>query len=222
MLNTSTTTEIVSRSEVTLGKIKEGVDGFRTESASLHASTRQDIEGLSSRVEKLSGLSEDQSETFKSILGQLQYLSNAEAKPKSEYCEVPEMPTTSAGNRNGGAPDEDSMKDVDEELGASLERLCNLAATKERTFFSTEAQDIIEDVELLLNVVSSTRKTRDRKDRGKKRRWSQDYDSDSYVPNDNEHQYKPGIKRLKGVLATSQCITVNSKGACLIGCHDKR
>ena len=222
VLNTSTTTEIVSRSEAALGKVKEGVDGFRTESAALHASTRQDIEGLSSRMEKLSNLSEEQSETFELILGQLQYLLTTDAEKQPRGSEVHEMPATSAKNWNSRALNEDSMNQAEEELGASLERLCSLAVTKERTVFSKEAQNIIEDVELLLNAVSSTREARDCKDRGKKRRWSPDYGSDSDVLNDEEHQYKRGVKRLKGVLATSQCITVNSKGVYLVHCHDKR
>ena len=222
LLSSSATTEIVSRSEATLGSMKEGVEGFSEESASLHASTRQEIQGLSTRMEKLSNLSEDQSEKIKSVLEHLQCLINAEAKQKSHDFEVHKMPATSADDSKGRLSDENLMQENDDELRLSLERLCTLATAKERTLFSSEAQDIIEDVELLLNAVSLKGEIYDLEDGGKKRRRSQDCDLDSDVPNSEVPQYKHGIKRIKGVLATSQSIVVNPKGAYLADCSNRQ
>lgn len=220
-LNASTTTGIVSRSESSLGRLEEGVEGLCRESVSFHTSTCQDIEGLSARMEKLSYLSEDQSGKLASVLEQLQYLTNAEAKKKSQDSEAHGMPTTSADDKKSRASDENQMQEHDEELKSSLERLCRHAGAKEKTIFSEEAQHIIEDIELLLNAVSSTMETCSYESRGEKRRWCRDYDSDSDAPNDKAPQYKRGIKRIKGVLATSQCILVNPKGALIEVCYNE-
>ena len=85
------------------------------------------------------------------------------------------MPETSGNDGNGDAREENSKEELEEELAASLQRLSSLAAGKERTVFSREAQDIIDDIERLLNAVSSTMETRNREGSGNRRKRNHTY-----------------------------------------------
>ncbi len=215
MINGSATAEIASRSEATLNQMRDRLDSADT--SSLHTSTRQRVEELSRGVEKLANMSEAQCETMKTTIGVLQDLCVTETSHNFQGSKVHQLPQTSSDGE-----DQHHSEEPEEELRASLKRLCSLAAGTERTVFSRDAQDIIDDVEELLNVVSSIMEIRNHAGSGNKRKRNGTNCRDQNDPSDEELQYKSGVKRIKGFLATSQCIAVNSKGMCTAGCQNKR
>lgn len=186
-------------------RIKDGVIGARGDSASCHAVTHQKIEELSSGVDELSNVSTGQSKKIEEMLGQLQDLI---AKHSNQGTRIWEVPEKSDDGGNGRTPATQQTKKSEEGLGNSLARLRRLAAEKERSFYSSEAENIIDDIEQLLNAASSMAKTSIRKRNGKKRKRNQDQYTDSDLSDDDELQRR-GIKRIQGFLATSQCLVVN-------------
>lgn len=150
-------------------------------------------------------MSTDQSQKIEEMLGQLQDLI---AKHSNQGTRIWEVPDKSDDSGNGGTTATKKTKNSEGELGASLARLRRLAAEKERSFYSSEAEDIIDDIERLLNAASSMAKTSASKMNGKKRKRNQDQNMDSDASDDDELQRR-GIKRIEGFLATSQCLVVN-------------
>lgn len=174
--------------------------------------TLQRVEALSSGVERLSNMSEVQAQKMKAAIGLLQDLCITETSQRLRAPNIYDSHETLGADEENGVPDEHPREEREEELRTSLKRLCSLATGKKRNVFSREAQDIIEDVEQLLYAVTLTTKSGNREGRETKRKRKKTSNRDRDEPSDEETECKRGIKRLKGFLATSQCIAVNSNG----------
>ena len=213
-LDTSATTEMVMFSEASLSQVKENMEGIKIDPALFYASTCQQIKELNSGINRLLNMSTDQSDTLRTIVPQLQDLIATEAYNKFQGNRIHELPERSVSGTedNHTASTEYTREDPEEELVASLKRLYSLAADIEKTFFAREAQDIIDDVEQLLDAISSIVETRSGTGNGRIRNLNHTYCRDIEAPKEESSESKRGFKQIKGFLATSQCITVNSKG----------
>jgi len=183
-------------------RIKDGLAGARADSAAWHATTHQRIEELSSGVDALSNVSTGQSRKIEEMLGQLQDVIATTLNQGTRIWEVPET------SENDRTPAANQKEEFEEDLGASLARLRGLALEKEKSFYSKAAEDIIDDIEQLLNAVSSVTEASTSRRNGKKRKRNKDQDIDSDLSSDEELQHR-GIKRIEKLLGTTQCLVVN-------------
>ncbi len=212
VLNNSAIARTAPPSETTLSQIKYGLEDSQAGTAFSQATTRQCVKEWSNGVEKVRNMSEAQAGTLKAAIELRQDLCPTESSRNLQGSKIHEPSKASADGENDRAQDKLPTEETEEELRTSLERLCSLAAGKERTVFSREAQDIMDNIEHLLNVVSSMMEIRNQKGSEKKRKRQETHCRDHDEPGDEDSQCKRGVKRMKGLLATSQCIAVNSNG----------
>ena len=159
----------------------------------------QSLGTLGDRLENVESMSVEQSTTLSNILELLkqQFPTNPQSKTTEPACSVPvEMLDNEALDQHDG-------------LQTALRRLSDLAEEKEKILFSTDAEEIIHDIEQMFftptDIDKITKTLADKK--GKRRRHSSESDCD-----DDNPKYQRDLKQLKGLLTASHCVVVNDKG----------
>lgn len=215
-------TQIVlsTKSSNTLESTKTAVDQLNDNVRALETTantSQQDaclaLEQLSNKMQHLSGLPTAQSELSATCNAILELLKQQlPAKPQISAAKtlqdeaVPPRAAETFEEMELEGKSHDSSDD-DDDLLCALDRLRQLAKENEKTMFSEEAEAIIHDVQHISDLLFEAEEDGSRKERkGKRPRKS--YESDM----DDDLLYQQEVKRIKGLLAVSHCISINEKG----------
>ena len=179
-------------------------DSMDQQNQSLSQASHQAANQLSAKLEGLSKVSHEQSETVIHLLRQMQQQNNLhhveESIPAST--EIPRYIPAQGNSFQHHHHVECEMKD-------NIDRLYLLAPKEPQTISSDEVQSIIEDLESILNVViAKEEEAISLQQRSLKRKRDQ-YD-DSPVSN-SETQYWRDVKRVRRILSASDSVIVNDK-----------
>ena len=134
-------------------KVNNDIKTLSVDSAASHEKTRQEIAGLSSKMGEFSSMSTSQHESLLAKLEQLEHQITTPAHPDADKLEI-RAKTRDDIKEEAHRKAALEANESEAELKASLQRLYLLARKKEKTAFSAEAQNIIDDLDKILNVVS--------------------------------------------------------------------
>ena len=188
-------------------------DSFRGLKATLEASnsdTHQLLEHLGDKVQDLSGLSSEQSETLIITCNAILNLLKQHVFDKPHCCVTDPSESASTKGHQGIYGDGEIYKILDEDeddIRECLDRLCQLAKETEKTVVSEDAETIINDLQRLFDLLSMAEMQSAKDSKGKRRRESFESKTDDEVL-----QQRRGVKRMKSLLTSSQCIALNGKG----------
>jgi hypothetical protein len=167
-------------------------------------------ESLRQRLDDLTSISKDQCGTLLEKLAELQKqvedLKSAKVQPP-ERRPPPRVEVTD--NWRQREEEDHENNDRITELSESITRLSSLATTPRKTLFSEEAQSIISDLEKTLILVSKEAKPCETKETRKRK---SEQESDLEVEASPEYQTELDLRRMHGLLISSQLITVNQVG----------
>ena len=169
---------------------------------------REALDKATDQLDSVGSMSSKQSEMLHFALGLLQQLvlssSHGKAVGGIEQSQQTMPDDVDMDGDQFQATDDDGLQDA-------LDRLCRTAKDKERTVFSAEAEELIEDIELILTSLmdaeASTTFPKDEK--GKRKRGS--LDDDIQVDAEPNMQNLRDVKRVKGLLSAAHCFGLNSK-----------
>lgn len=165
---------------------------------------------LGDRLDDLTSMSKEQGDV---LLEKLLQLQRQVEELKSSTAKVSDKTHSRTGlSHSLGQEQKDKghAESLEVELSQSIDRLCSLASKPRGTLYSHEAHGIISDIEKILSLVAieassiETNKTR-------KRKIDQMTDANAIV----ESQPELDIRRMQGLLTSSQLISVNERGASL-------
>jgi hypothetical protein len=181
------------------------VKGLGAKLETSNAGTRQVLEQLGDKVQDLSGWSTEQSETSNAMLVLLKQLVSG----KSQLLDAASGTASASNNRNARNVEESTETSDEDEDGIRecLDRLCRLAEETDRTVYSEDAETIVDDLQSLLDLLSKAGKHSRKDKKGKRRRESHDG-----ATNDEALKNQREVKRMKGILSASQCISLNGRG----------
>lgn len=165
----------------------------------------QAAESLSERLTAIPNMSQNQGEILLEKLVQLQTQVEELRSAVDQASKI--HPSTVEFSDNLRKKDENSYPS--KELSECVNRLCSLATKPKRTVFSYEAQCIISDIEKILIMVSKRSKFAEKNEKRKvDQRTELEYSKAS-----KGSQQELDLKRMQGLLTSSQLISVNQQGA---------
>lgn len=183
---------------------------FESNSSAAQRSTEQALDVLGKKIDSMPSLSQNQFDIIKGMLEQL----SIQQEPKIDG----RQSNSSQPSSTISEVDEDSVCDINSSYTASstsslnlgtfsssilpsITRLCRLVDHKEKTVGSSQAAEIIEDLETLLETIRDESPAIG----GQKRKRD-----------DEAEVAKSDIKRVKGLLNSAYHITVNNESKFLI------
>ena len=213
-----------------LGRLQQDVEALGQTSASHMAlsqqtasTAREDTEkmslaitSMSGKVDSLSSISQVQYETLQGMLRQLlaaqtprELVSHHKDRKDStnlrtEKDETPTETITKNQNEPFG-----KLQEPSEHLSESISRLWSLASTKDATYHSEDAQNIIHDLGELISAALDIAKRTPQASRNLKR--SADHDQKDA---ESSHTNERDLKRVRGLIAASPSLRVTKKGMC--------
>ena len=205
MLSTATSST-GSGTKAGVDQIQEIVQDLRATSQASNHSTRKALDDMSERMQGLAGLTADQSSTLSSILELLkqQAVDRLLQKAAESSPHRPTSPSDGSGTESM-VPQNSEEADLEE----AIDRLCGFVNEKDKVLFSAEADLLICDIEKLLVFLSENIKSHKAVQTTGKRKALPDNTNSG----DNQDlQYRREVKRMKGLLTSSDCVAINGKG----------
>jgi hypothetical protein len=193
-------------------RLEEAAAGARSDARQIS----QSIASMSDRLDGLNSISQDQYKTLQGMLEQL--LSNQKVQDASDH----PRSTTACFPTDGGINNPEGITEDEEEEAAngpnssseqlveSLHRLWTLTSATDTTFFSEDAQNIIDDLEKLLSAASEDN-AKGKLKASRKRQLQELYDHNDA----DDLQDGRDLKRVRGLLTASQSIQLANKGVYL-------
>lgn len=159
---------------------------------------------LSAKIESLSKVSQEQSDTIIQLLRQI------EQQHKSHLVEDYSAASTETPYHTSALADpSDRHQHVSRDTRGTIDRLCVLASKKPQTVTSDEAESIIEDLESIVNIVIAKEENEEALSlHGVYGHRKRNLHSNSPVV-DFDKQYWRDAKRVRKILLASQSITIN-------------
>ncbi|KAL8751455.1 MAG: hypothetical protein Q9184_006067 [Pyrenodesmia sp. 2 TL-2023] len=188
--------------------MNNSVQAFGTTANTSH----QSLEQLSDMVQNLSGMSTAQSEILNTICNAILELRKQQvpAAEVSQHNGIPsEGPTYSEEMEMEMEIDTETQDSSDDGNGLLhvLDRLCHLAQEIGKTVFSEEAEKSIHDIQDIFELLLQAEEQEHGRESKGKRLW-ESCDTD----NTEDHLLdQPEVKRIKGLLSASHCISINEK-----------
>jgi hypothetical protein len=185
----------------TLDDTRDIFTTHQAESLSNHQETHQAVKDVGLKIDELKNMSTGQ---FNNILQLLQQISAGQtaAKPSEPPSRIYslECDTAMEDRKESSARtvlESERIAELEDDLSGSIDRLGHLAKDKPRTVFSTEAQNIIDDLEIILDNLSRVgRQGEDGMNSGKRK------------PEDLRSVARD-LQRMKGMLIASPVIGLN-------------
>ena len=145
-------TIMLQQQNASLSAIEDDMKSHKDASLSAHGQFREAISSLEQKVDRIPEMSAMQSENVCTLIRALQ----DQISGLSAQIETPEGIPHHASRSFETSGNVGNIEDlgVQDELLESLGRLSQLAKQKEGTIVDEEAQDIIDDLDILLNAVS--------------------------------------------------------------------
>ena len=176
----------------------------RTEAHSI----KQAVDSLSERVGRLPSISQDQYITLQAILNQV--LEGQKALELLGRRADGHGTSRDEREKQSGMQDHDKRSEEQcpsERLSESVKRLWALASTTDTTFYSVDAQNIIDDFIELLSAASKNI-TSHLPNPNRKRKADNDDQDDT---EDFDSHNGRNLKRIQGLLTASQSVSLNKK-----------
>ena len=193
-----------------LGATNENVKSLEAMVEASNSSTRQVLEQRGDKVQDLSGLSSEQSETLNSTCNAILHLLKQHVSDKP-YLSVEndsrKASTMSHHDKDILGETCDPLDKDEGRMQECLDRLCQLAEETEKSMYSEDAETIIDDLQALLDTLSKAEEQSAKDRNGKRRRKS--YEDDN---GDEILRHQREFKRMRSLLTSSQCIALNGKG----------
>lgn len=222
MLQTGTDSNVLKQKNDMLKQLGNGLGGLESGLTRQETQRKLDIrhiraghqaaERLGKRLNDLAGMSTGQYETMMEKFAQIQnQVEELQASTVRSHEMFTPRVSFSDNSRDEIAENHTHDDHAGNELSESIDRLCGLATKPKTTAFSDEAQQIIAELEKILSLISreakppETRETRKRK---------QDHLKSAEVSRNSKQNLD--LKRLQGLLISSQCISVNEQGRLLL------
>ena len=211
-----------------LGRLRHDVEALGQTSASHMAlsqhtasTAREDadeislaIASMSGKVDSLSSISQVQYETLQGMLRQL-IAAQAPREPVDHHKD--RKAATSSWQTTDEKPTENiegnqkerfgKLQEPSEHLSESISRLWSLASTKDATYHSEDAQNIIHDLGELISAALDIAKRTPQPSRNLKR--SADFDQKDA---ESSHTNERDLKRVRGLIAASPSLRITKKG----------
>ena len=205
----------LERTKASVNHVNNSVQAFGMIANASHQSTLLSLEQLNEKMQHLTSLSTGQSETLNATCSAILELLKQQlpAKPQQSAVEAFQHEAVSPGaiedfeemETEGKAYDKSSD---DNGLQDALDRLCHLAKQKEKTVFSEEAETIIHNIQYIFELLLKAEEEECKEERKGKRSW-ESYERDI---TDDHPLYQHEVKRIKGLLSASHCVSINEKG----------
>ena len=201
------TSNTVSGTKAGVDRIHEIVEGLQVTSQASNHSTRKALDEMSERMQGLAGLTTDQSSTLSSILELLkkQVVERSQLKSADSNQHRPTTSSDELGTDTLAQPksDENALEDA-------IDRLSGFVNEKDKVLFSDEADSLICDMEKLLIFLSeNVERCKAVQIRGRGKGVPDVTGSDG---NQDSLQYRREVKRMNGLLTSSDCVAINGKG----------
>jgi len=172
------------------------------------------INSMSGKVDSLSSISQVQYETLHRMLRQLlaAQAPRESASHKKDRIELtnlrPRTDRTPIGSTEGNQKEPlEKLQEPSEHLSESISRLWSLASTKDATYYSEDAQNIIHDLEELISAALNIAKHTAHPTRNLERSAdSHQKEADSSDTNERD------LKRVRGLIAASPSLRVTKTG----------
>ena len=179
-------------------------------------SSHQAVDCLGVRLNDLASMSKGQNEILLEKFEQLQ--SQFQSQIEELKTLHGQAPTKYSSTESKLGQEQENSNLADEydiiELSASIKRLSSLASKPRSTVFSHEAQCIISDVEKILIFISETPKDTEANE-SRKRKHDQTA-NEEFVGASRKSQLQIDVGKMRGLLTSSEHVSVGQRGKSLI------